>query len=322
MPDTNRFMIVRAVLALTLILSSFASAVDKPVPAVTHTMIISVDGLRPDLMLRADAPRMRAMLERASFSLWARTTPSSITLPSHVSMLTGVTPEAHGIMWNGELPLKEPIYPNFPTLFELAKQARLSTALIAGKVKFDVFDRPGVLDWKYFASTSEESDKEVMQNARKVIRDRQPDLMMVHFALLDVVGHAKGWGSTEQMAAIAQTDRSIGALLDLLDEMKLTDSTFIILTADHGGQGRTHGPEDPRSRTIPWIATGPGIRKNFDLTLLGADSQLETYDTFTTACTMMGIPINRKVKGKFIPQILENPELITTRPIPATQPSK
>jgi len=225
-------------------------------------------------------------------------------------------------MWNGELPLKEPIYPNFPTIFELAKQAQLSTALIAGKAKFDVFDRPGVLDWKFFASTSEASDKEVIDDALQVIRDHQPDLMVVHFALIDVVGHAKGWGSPEQMAAIAQTDQSIGALLDLLDEMKLSDSTFIILTADHGGHGRTHGPEDPRSRTIPWIASGPGIRKNFDLTLLGSDSQIETYDTFTTTCTMLGIPIQRKVKGKFIPQILENPELITTRPSPATQQAR
>src|SRR5262249_44566993 len=124
---------------------------------------------------------------------------------------------------------------------------------------------------------------------------------------------AKGWGSPEQLDAIARTDSSIGKLFDLLDEMKLTDSTFILLTSDHGGQGRTHGPEDPRSRTIPWIAMGPGIRKNFDLTLLGADSNIETYDTFVTTCTMMGIPIQRKVRGKFIPQILENPELITSR---------
>jgi arylsulfatase A-like enzyme len=124
------------------------------------------------------------------------------------------------------------------------------------------------------------------------------------------------------MEAIAQADQSLGQLFDLLDEMKLTDSTFILLTADHGGHGRSHGPEDPRSRTIPWIAVGPGIRKNFDLTLLGADSQIETYDTFATTCTMMGIPIQRKVKGKFIPQILDNPELITTQPSASTQRSK
>src|SRR5215204_6137965 len=100
-------MIFRIFVAMILIGSAIASAADKPVQQIKHALIISVDGLRPDLLLRAKAPRMQGMLDRGSYSLWARTTPGSITLPSHVSMLTGVPPEWHGIMWNGELPLKE-----------------------------------------------------------------------------------------------------------------------------------------------------------------------------------------------------------------------
>ena len=315
-------MSFRVSLVLTLLVASFAPAAEKPVPAVTHAIIISVDGLRPDLMLRAKAPNMQAMLERGTFSLWARTTPASITLPSHVSMMTGVPPEAHGILWNGELPLTEPVFPNYPTIFELAKRAGLSTAVVAGKTKFNVLDKPGVLDWKSFAVTSDQSDNDVIASAVQIIRDHQPEVMLLHVAAVDVVGHAKGWGSAEQMDAIAQTDKLIGVLFATLDELKLTDSTFILLSADHGGQGRSHGPEDPRSRTIPWIVIGPGIRKNFDLTLLGPDSNIETYDTFTTTCTMMGISIPRKVKGKFIPQILESPELIRTTDGATTQPKR
>lgn len=315
-------MMFRIFVSAILIFSAIASAADKPVPQVTHAMIISIDGLRPDLMLRAKSPRMQSLLARGSFTMWARTAPVSITLPSHISMLTGVPPEAHGIHWNEDLPLREPVYPNFPTVFELAKRAGLSTAVVAGKIKFNILDRPGVLDWKYFASTSDDSDKEVIRTALKVLREHQPEVMLVHFAAVDVVGHAKGWGSPEQMTAIEQTDQFIGQLFDALDELKLTDSTFIILTADHGGAGRSHGPEDPRSRTIPWIALGPGIRKNFDLTLLGGDNNIETYDTFATTCAMMGIPLQRKVKGKFIPQILENLELVRPQSEPTTQPNK
>ncbi|MBC8106675.1 MAG: alkaline phosphatase family protein [Anaerolineae bacterium] len=315
-------MTFRIFVAFALIFSAVASAADKPVPQVKRALIISVDGLRPDLMLRAKAPRMQAMLDRGSYSMWAKTTPGAITLPSHVSMLTGVPPEWHGIMWNHELPLKEAVYPNFPTLFELAKRQKMSTAVVAGKTKFNVLDKPGVLDWKFFASTSTDSDNEVIATALKILRDHQPDVMLVHFAIVDVAGHGKGWGSPEQMAAIEATDKSIAQIFDALDELKLADSTFIILSADHGGAGRTHGPEDPRSRIIPWIAMGPGIRKNFDLTLLGADSNIETYDTFTTTCTMLGIPFQRNVKGKFIPQILENPELVRPQSDATTQPNK
>jgi predicted AlkP superfamily pyrophosphatase or phosphodiesterase len=311
-----------SIVALVLNVAPLTRGADKPVPAIKHAIIISVDGLRPDLMLRGNAPNMRAMLERGSYSLWARTTPASITLPSHVSMVTGVNPEAHGILWNGELPLKEPIYPNYPTIFELAKRVGLTTAVIAGKEKFIVLDKPGTLDWKYFASTSAESDREVLEHALRAVRDHKPNVMMLHFAVIDVVGHAKGWGSPEQMDAIAEVDKYLGQLFATLDELKLTESTFILLSADHGGQGRVHGPEDPRSRTIPWIVVGPGIRKNYDLTLLGSDSNIDTYDTFTTTCTMIGIPIQRRVKGKFVPQILENPELITPRDGATTQPGK
>src|SRR5262245_52972596 len=139
------FRVLLALLISFTVNTSLAFAADRPVPAVRHAIIISIDGLRPDLMLRAKAPHIQAMLDRASYSLWAKTTPGSITLPSHISMLTGVTPEAHGILWNGDLALKEPVYPNFPTIFELAKRAGLSTAVVAGKVKFSVLDKPGVL---------------------------------------------------------------------------------------------------------------------------------------------------------------------------------
>ena len=39
----------------------------------------------------------RALMHRGSFTMWAQTTAVSVTLPSHVSMLTGVPPSMHGI---------------------------------------------------------------------------------------------------------------------------------------------------------------------------------------------------------------------------------
>ena len=85
----------------------------RPVPAITHIVIISIDGCRPDVLLRADTPVIHGLLPKASFSFWAKTTAESITLPSHTSMLTGVVPIKHGIQWNSDLPLKNPVYPAF-----------------------------------------------------------------------------------------------------------------------------------------------------------------------------------------------------------------
>ena len=99
--------------------------VPRPVAAINRVMIISIDGLRPDLLLRGEMPRVRGLCKSGSFSFWAETTPEAYTLPCHVSMLTGTPSERHGVTWNEYI---EQSYPNVPTLFEVAKQAGFATA--------------------------------------------------------------------------------------------------------------------------------------------------------------------------------------------------
>ena len=293
----------------------------RPVEGLDRVMIISIDGLRPDLLLRARTPHLHGLFENGSYTFWARTTAASTTLPSHVSMLTGVVPEVHAIMWNADLPLAQRVYPNAPTLFELAKKSGYTTAIASGKSKFVTLDKPGTIDWSYFPGTLTSEDPEVMAAALRILREHRPDVMVVHLPSTDNAGHAKGWGTPEQMAAIERADESVGALLGALDELALRERTLIIISADHGGAGRTHGPEDPRSRTIPWIASGPGIRRGFDLARL-SDLDVETYDTFATSCAVLGIPIERRIRGKFISAILEKQELLQSpRVDPATQPA-
>jgi len=282
----------------------------RPVPAITRACIISVDGLRPDVLLRADTPNMHKLFKSGAFSFWARTTAISITLPSHVSMLTGGTPNRHGITWNQDLKFAEPIWPAVPTLFELAHRVGFTTAMAAGKAKFDFLNKPGTVDWSFIPTSSTFNDAGVAQEAVKIIREHQPQVLFVHLPGVDNVGHAKGWGTSEQLKAAAEADQAIGQVLGALAEAKVLDSTFILLTADHGGAGRTHGPDDPRSRHIPWIAVGPGIRKDLDLTTF-PDLIINTEDTFATVCWLLGIPTDAKrVDGKPIKEIVERTELL------------
>jgi predicted AlkP superfamily pyrophosphatase or phosphodiesterase len=281
-----------------------ATQPDRPIPGIKHVLIISVDGLRPDLALRADTPNIHALLDSSSFTFWARTTAESVTLPSHTSMLTGVVPIKHGIQWNSDLPLIHPVYPNFPTLFELAHKGGYTTAMAAGKAKFINLAKPGTLDWQYIPDVSKSEDPDVTEHALEMIHDHHPDVLFVHLPSVDNVGHAKGWSSPEQMAAIHKADACIGQILVALDEEKLRDSTFIIITSDHGGAGRSHGPDDARSRHIPWIVSGPGIRKGLDLTIYGA-LNIDTEDTFATSAYVLGIPIVIPVDGHVVQEIFD-----------------
>src|SRR2546423_9889575 len=110
-------------LLLSLIAVTARGQTTRPVAAIERVLIISIDGGRPDLLLRANCPAIRSLMSTGSYSFWARTTAMSITLPSHVSMLTGVVPNKHGVFWNDDLPLTEPVYPKFPTIFEVAHAA-------------------------------------------------------------------------------------------------------------------------------------------------------------------------------------------------------
>ena len=296
------------VLIVLLVVSSIALA-EGPATQPARVLIVSIDGLRPDMALRARTPNLHRLMDTGSFSFWARTTALSITLPSHASMLTGVTPRKHEIEWNKDLPLKEPVYPNFPTLFEVARKKNYTTAMAAGKSKFTALAKHGTLDWMWIAAESTTTDAQVAEHAIEMIRQHQPQVMFIHFPGTDNVGHAKGWGSPAQLAAIEAADTELGEVLSVLEELKLKDDTFIIVTSDHGGAGRTHGPDDARSRHIPWIAVGPGVRKNLDLTTY-ADLTINTEDTFATASFVLKLPLDKRLDGKPVKEIFEVDEML------------
>jgi arylsulfatase A-like enzyme len=308
-------------------------------------LVISVDGLRPDLLLRSDTPNMHRLFEGGCYTFWARTVPQGITLPSHTSMLTGVTPRRHGIEWNRDLPLFRPVYPSYPTLFELAHNAGFTTAIATGKSKFATIIKPKMLTWQSIPPPppdtvpgyEEDEDKQangaangaapttgaathpttapttqpkiedadVARDAARIILEHRPQVMFVHFPGVDTVGHDKGWATPEQILAIAKADKAIGVLLAALGEAGVAGETAIILTADHGGAGKTHGPDDARSLHIPWIVSGPGIRKGVDLTVY-PKLQVNTEDTCATACGLLGIRV-KDLDGKFVREILEPP---------------
>ena len=277
----------------------------RPYADVDHVVIISMDGMRPDRLLLANMPTVRGLIARGAYSFWARTTAVSITLPSHVSMLTAVTPRKHGIEWNRDLPLKEPVYPNVPTIFEMARRAGYTTAMATGKSKFAAVNKPGTIQYLYLPAEDDDSNDNAVAAAEKLIAEHQPEVLFVHLPEVDLRGHKYGWASAEQFAAIERTDGHIKRILDAIALAGLAEHTVVFLTSDHGGAGKTHGPDDPRSRHIPWIVTGPHV-KHGDLTG-DADLVINTEDTCATACYLLGLSQLPYFDGKPVLAAFENP---------------
>src|SRR5437762_7656917 len=79
---------------------------DKPLeprgPDHFRVVVISLDGLRPDAITTTFAPTLLRIAKEGAATATAETQFPSLTLPSHTSMVTGLTPEHHGINWNDD----------------------------------------------------------------------------------------------------------------------------------------------------------------------------------------------------------------------------
>ena len=64
--------------------------------------------------------------------------------------------------------------------------------------------------------------------------DEVPDLLALSFSALDTVGHGFGPNAPETLDVILRLDRTIGELLDFIDERIGMENVVVALTADHG----------------------------------------------------------------------------------------
>jgi arylsulfatase A-like enzyme len=97
--------------------------------------------------------------------------------------------------------------------------------------------------------------------------------------------------------------------------------TTIIVTADHGGASLQHGGLVPSSQHIPWIITGPDVRPNVDLTRYSKGGTVRTYDTFATACQVLGITPSGDIDGVPVAAAFKTSELMVDVRPPSTRPT-
>ncbi len=277
----------------------------QPAPASPapgpRLLLVSVDGLRPDVMLRAHAPNMKALIGRGTSTMWAQSTVDMpLTIPGHASMLTGTAPWRHWMWWDEYPSRYNPPRPPVPTILELARQHGYSTAMATGKSKLAAIVRPDTPHWVFVPGEQGYADDlNVGRQAASIIEQHRPQVMFVHFPDCDAAGHGSGWGSTEQVQTVERTDGAIGLVLAAMRRAGVYESTTIIVTADHGGSGKGHWKDDPYSIVIPWIIAGPGIRSGVDLTS-EPGLAVKVEDTFVTACVILNLPVDEDTDGKFL----------------------
>lgn len=271
-------------------------------PRAQHVFIISIDGGKPAVIEETKMPTLKMLANQGACTWEANTIFPSITLPSHTSMLTGVGPEKHGILWNNWTPSNGVVH--VPTVFSEAKKAGYSTAMFVGKEKFRHLMQPNTIDeFDYNRAASreitkaEDGEREIMKEgtvlARPVAEDaaryivkEKPNLCFIHFADADSAGHKFGWGSPEQTKALENIDKALAVVTKAIQEANIASESVVLISADHGGHKKGHGTRTPEDMHIPWIAWGKGVKTNFAIT-----APVTTCDTAATALWLLDVPI-------------------------------
>jgi predicted AlkP superfamily pyrophosphatase or phosphodiesterase len=141
----HRVWSLRLTSALALILLVICAAARAPAAPV---LMISVDGLKPEYVLDADAhglkiPFLRSLMRRGAYARGVTGVWPTVTYPSHTTLLTGLAPAEHGIYNNLEFDPKNTFANAWywyaqqiraPTLWQAAHEAGLSTASIGWPV--------------------------------------------------------------------------------------------------------------------------------------------------------------------------------------------
>ena len=243
------------------------SPVTAPAPPVATTtteqrapvtILVSIDGFRPDYLDRGVTPRLGALARGGVTGAMVPSFPS-ITFPNHWTLVTGLVPDHHGIVGNrmedaarpGEgftMASDDPFWWNAAEpVWVTAERAgiRTATELWPGSnvawggtvVKGENHDLPrgGARpeDWAQFnqALSGTQRVAAVIDWLRRPAATR-PRFLTLYFDTVDSAGHQGGPDSPEVTTAVADVDRSIGELLDGL--AGLGQPANLVIVADHG----------------------------------------------------------------------------------------
>lgn len=244
----------------------------KTPPDTNHVVIISLDGFAgwalddPDLPV----PTLRRLAASGAIARRMRPVNPTVTWANHTSMITGVTPARHHVIFNGLL-VREPGVPprvepwrdksemvKARTLYDAAHERGLTTAQVdwvaiwnAPTVTWEFRERPdpkgqiplemiqaGLVsqaDVEGFASRNIVLRDHIWTDAAShILRQHRPNLLMFHLLTLDSTQHRYGPRTLAATTAMALADTAVARIMKTIEEAGLAARTTVFVVSDHG----------------------------------------------------------------------------------------
>lgn len=286
-----------------------------------NVLLITIDTLRSDRVGAFGGPQgLTPTLDRLAaegLRLTRAYSSAPLTLPSHASILTAVSPPVHGVRANGLFRLGT----GLPTLATVLKGAGYRTGAFVGAFVLDArfglnrgFD---VYDDRYGEKHAGDDTEGAERRAEDVIKPAtawilenppipNPKSLIPWFAWVHLYDPHEPYHAPEPYgsrynpyeAEVAYTDAMVGRLIEDFRAKGQLDRTLVIVAADHGESlgdrgERTHGVfvYDVTMR-VPWIVwAGSRMRPGT------SDALVRLIDLAPTTLDLIGVAPPREFEG-------------------------
>jgi choline-sulfatase len=282
---------------LILVLACVACAPREHHPPI---IIISIDTLRADHVSASATPQIEALgREGIVFrNAWSH---SPLTLPSHLSLFTGLLPPEHGVRDNAGYRFDASTHPTLAGVLRgnaYRTAAAVSAYVLRGATGaasgFDAYDDAiGIVDGAPVGALQRAGEvSEAIAEKWIAAQDERPFFFFLHL----YEPHTPYTPTYE--ADVAQADAIVGKFLGFLRTRGLYDRAVIVLLSDHGEGLMDHGEQEHgvllyrESLQVPLIVKASRAREHREV-----DTPVGLIDVMPTILELAGVPAPR-VRGR------------------------
>jgi predicted AlkP superfamily pyrophosphatase or phosphodiesterase len=246
----------------------FASSLWAAPTGAPEVVVISLDGFPASALKdpRLPIPTLRRLMREGSFAESMQPINPTVTWPNHTTLVTGVDASVHQVLWNGELiPASQGKAPTVdarrskdemvhaPTVYDDAFRAGLTTA----QVDWVAINDASTITWQFpelpnpdgaiekeliaqgrvtreqlrtFEDSSQAWQDQIWTDAAiHILKEHQPNLLLLHLLSLDTANHEYGPGGEASALAIAFLDDCVRRVVDAVAQ-----DTVVLVVSDHG----------------------------------------------------------------------------------------
>jgi len=262
------FRLLSLAAAAVLAIGQAAIAADR------HVVVISLDGFPASYLddPEVSIPVIRSLRDAGAMADEGLIVSNpSVTWPNHTTLMSGVHPEKHGVIFNGlpqrfgagqpttvtpEKPQQELVH--VPLLFDILKKKGMNSAAInwpctAGSESIDdnfpdvpnaikshttprlkaELQEAGLLE-KFSTGGGAGRDEVWTEAACLAVKKRKPRLLSLHLLELDSTHHQHGPDTPQGRTVANRLDGLVGRVVKAYDEAGLRETTTFFVVSDHG----------------------------------------------------------------------------------------